>query len=143
MVLHLVKLCVGIASVEELVNWRQTPEAQRLRPEEGINRHRTRMFPRRADEIVGQGSLYWVIGGAIRCRQAIVALTPGTDTDGRGFCDIMMDERIIRTRAQPRRPFQGWRYLEAKDAPPDTDLSVVSAEGDAELAEELTYLGLL
>ncbi|MCB1518925.1 MAG: DUF1489 domain-containing protein [Hyphomicrobiaceae bacterium] len=143
MTLHLVKLCVGISSVEELENWYAEAKAFGLRAPDRIHTHRTRMFPRRSDEISGQGSLYWVIGGAIRCRQPILELKAGTDEDGRGYCDIVMAEDVVHTRAQPRRPFQGWRYLEPGDAPPDLNLEVVSAEGDPALAQELSDLGLL
>lgn len=140
--LHIVKLCVGVASVEELEEWRDLHATQnRLY---GKNHyHRTRMMPRRADEIVGQGSLYWVIGGAIRCRQPIVALQAETNHEGRSCCDIVMAPEIIRTVPQPKRPFQGWRYLKAEDAPRDMPQMDGTSEGDESLAEELASMGLI
>ncbi len=100
------------------------------------------MMPRRADEIVGKGSIYWVIAGAVRCRQLIVGLEPDVDSEGRGYCDIVLDADIIRTAPHPRRPFQGWRYLEPKDAPAD-----LAGEGEdlppEGMAEELAKYGLL
>jgi len=45
---------------------------------------------------------------------------------------------------RPKGPFQGWRYLHVKDAPPDLDAAGGFAEaGSLELAEELARLGLI
>lgn len=143
MTLHLIKLCVGIASVEELVAWHRSALSFGNRSPEPIFSHRTRMFPKRADEIVGQGSLFWVMSGAVRCRQAIVGLERGTDNQGRGYCEIRLDSEVIPTRVQPRRPFQGWRYLAPADAPDDMLDGVVEESGDESLAAELAEMGLL
>lgn len=140
--LHIVKLCVGVSSVEELEEWREIHAAQGG-PYAPNHYHRTRMMPRRADQIAGQGSLYWVIGGAIRCRQLIVALQAETNHEGRSCCDIVMAPDITRTVPQPKRPFQGWRYLKSGDAPRDMPNHSGSAEGDESLAEELAVLGLI
>lgn len=139
--LHLIKLCVGCESVEQLEDWR----AERRRFVTGLdgsfNVHRTRMYPRRAAEIVDAGSLYWVIKGQIQARQLIVGLVAGKDDEGRGFCDIVMDPNVVRTVSQPKRAFQGWRYLRPEDAPPDLP---GDAEGaDTALLAELSHLGLL
>lgn len=139
--IHLIKLCVGVSSVEELEDWRAERRARGLGRPDGFNAHRTRMMPKRASEIVGQGSLYWVIDGAIRGRQPIMALEQGTDPDGRSHCQIVMAPGVIRTVPQPKRPFQGWRYLEPKDAP--ADLSQSTEAGEDEIIEELAKLGLL
>lgn len=140
--MHIIKLCVGISSVEDLIEWRAERQAQGLGRPDGLARHRTRMMPRKADEIVGQGSLYWVIAGAVRCRQRIVALEAATDSEGKPCCDILMDPEIIRTAPYPRRPFQGWRYLVPGEAPPD--LGTGSGETPPEdMAEELARLGLI
>lgn len=143
MTLHIVKLCVGITSVDELIAHRQYDRALNNDRPKSHMVHRTRMFPKRVDEIVGQGSLYWVMSGAIRCRQEIVALNRGADADGRGYCDIVLNSEIVSTRVQPRRPFQGWRYLQHTDIPQDLSDGVVEDEGDASLAAELADLGLL
>lgn len=140
--LHIVKLCVGIGSVEELEEWRDL-HAAKYSLYGGNHHHRTRMMPRRADEIIGQGSLYWVIGGAIRCRQPIVDLVAETNHEGRSCCDIVMAPEIIRTVPQPKRPFQGWRYLKAEDAPRDMPRLDGTSEGDESLAEELATFGLI
>lgn len=140
--MHIIKLCVGVSSVDDLVTWRAERTAQGLGRSDGLIVHRTRMMPKRGDEIVGQGSLYWVIAGAVRCRQAIVGLEAQVDAEGRSECHILLDPEIIRTVPYPRRPFQGWRYLDPKDCPPD--LAAGGSEAPPEgMAEELAELGLI
>jgi len=141
--IHLIKLCVGISSVEELEGYRNE-RANWWGADYGadLHVHRTRMMPTRAEEIVRKGSIYWVIGGAIRCRQVIHSLVSAEDGEGRKCCDILMYPDLVRTVPYPKRPFQGWRYLQPKDAPSDLDAGF-SEEGDAGLAEELARLGLL
>ena len=118
--MHLIKLCVGIDAIEELVSW-QAMRLEKLRkaglPPELV--HRTRQMPRQRDAVLKSGSLYWVIKGFVRCRQRIADLREETDAEGRPLCGIVFDHALIVTRPQPRRPFQGWRYLKPEDAPPD------------------------
>lgn len=118
--IHLIKLCVGISSIEELQAHRQI---QRKEAEERGLRyqpvHITRMTPRRADELLAGGSLYWVIAGKIQARQLLIGLEPVTGEDGIRRCAILMADEIIRTRTRRKRPFQGWRYLKGEDAPKD------------------------
>lgn len=119
-VLHLVKLCVGTDGVDDLAAWQA--RQMRLAASAGhpaAPRHVTRMWPRRAPEILRGGSLYWVFAGFVLARQAITALEPVPGADGITRCAIVLDPAIVRTEAQPRRPFQGWRYLAAHDAPRD------------------------
>ena len=138
---HLIKLCVGIKSVDQLIEYRQRREAQGLGRADGLTVHRTRMMPTRGEQIEGRGSLYWVINGAVRARQAIVSLKKAVDGEGRKCCDILMAPEIIRTAPYPKRPFQGWRYFRPEDAPVDMDSE--SSANDEQLAEELVKLGLL
>lgn len=143
-VIHLIKLCVGVSTIDDLVQWRTERRAMGLSRADGNNFHRTRSMPRRAEEIITEGgSLYWVIAGQIQCRQRIVALEAVQDADGRSCCEIVMDPEIVRTAPRPKRPFQGWRYLRPEDAPPD--LRGVGSEGEMppELAAELAELGLI
>lgn len=114
--IHLVKLCVGAESVEDLAEWQ---ESQRDRWPAGRAVHVTRMWPKRAEELVAGGSLYWVIRGLILCRQRILALEELRGEDGVARCALLLDPAIIRTEAAPRAPFQGWRYLPAAEAPRD------------------------
>lgn len=140
--MHIIKLCVGISSVDDLFDWRARYKAQHKGRSDGLIVHRTRMTPRRADDILGEGSLYWVIAGAVRCRQTIAGLEAATDHEGKPCCHILLHPDIVRTAPWPRRPFQGWRYLEPKDAPPD--LVQLGPEIPPEgMAEELAELGLI
>lgn len=141
---HLIKLCVGISSVDELE--RHGPRSiRRGRAEYGadVHVHRTRMMPRRAAEIAGAGSLYWVIAGRIACRQEIVRLVAAVDRDGRKCCDILMAPKLVRTVPRPRAAFQGWRYLTEADAPPDLPAGEGGEELPESLAAELSELGLI
>ena len=142
MALNLVKLCVGISSVAELEAYRASRARLLGKSGEELHVHRTRMMPRRAAQIAGQGSLYWVIKGKIRCRQNIFALAANTDGDGKSCCDIQMLPQLVRTVPQPKRPFQGWRYLAEKDAPADLDPGE-NQQNDVEIAGELARLGLI
>jgi hypothetical protein len=137
MALHLIKLCVGAESVEDLQEWVD----RRIRTS-GEQVHTTRMQPKRADEIIGEGSLYWVIKGVIECRQRLLGVRPFTDAEGIARCDLILEPVIVRVQPRRRGPFQGWRYLPASDAPPD----LISAETKGmppELARQLAELGLL
>ncbi|MBL3571618.1 lysophospholipase [Rhodovulum sulfidophilum] len=113
---NLVKLCVGADRVEDLIDW-QT--ARRAALPDGLPRHVTRMWPKRAADLLDGGSLYWVFKGAILARQRVLRLDEVIGEDGIARCAIVLDPEVIRTEAVPRRPFQGWRYLEAGDAPRD------------------------
>lgn len=114
MAVHILKLCVGADGPEDLEAWQKT------RPDRwGGVYHITRMRPKREAEILDGGSLYWVMKGSIACRQKIIGLEEVIGEDGIRRCAIVMDRPIIRTRPQPRRAFQGWRYLTEEDAPAD------------------------
>jgi len=114
MALNLVKLCVGVSELSQMEQWLEDVKHGR----ETLD-HVTRMFPRRKDEILPGGSLYWVIRGMILCRQPIADLESVTGADGIERCRIVFKPKIIPVRPVPRRAFQGWRYLDAADAPSD------------------------
>ena len=139
---HMIKLCVGISSVEELLSFRERHHYSLPGFEGVVHIHRTRMRPRRTSEIVSKGSLYWVIKGAIQCRQKIFALKQAVNSEGNSCCDIVMDPNIVRTVPLPRRPFQGWRYLKEADAPADL-ADGQGEDADARIAVELAELGLI
>ncbi|GAB4266561.1 MAG: DUF1489 domain-containing protein [Pararhodobacter sp.] len=140
MALHILKLCVGAESVEDLIDWQNSARAK---GPDGLPRHVTRMWPRRADEVLDGGALYWVFKGQILARQAIVRFDPVTGADGITRCGIVLDPKVVRTVPAPRRPFQGWHYLDPADAPrdlPDTRPGDDTLPPD--LAEALAELGL-
>jgi len=108
----MVKLCVGIDSVDQLIQHRSASQST-----ETV--HVTRMWPKRETELLNGGSLYWVIRGIISARQRILRLDESIGSDGIRRCAIHMDSTLHRTEAAVRRPFQGWRYLTPADAPRD------------------------
>ncbi len=145
MTLNILKLCVGCDSIEDLVEWRDQDAAWKRANKLPVEQyHITRMFPQRKAEVLGGGSLYWVIKGNVQCRQKIIDLRPVTGGDGISRCQIVLEHAVIPTQWQPRRAFQGWRYLTVKDAPADMkDGQKGVLEMPRELREELASLGLL
>jgi hypothetical protein len=134
--LHLIKLCVGAETVEDLLAWR------RANREAGDRewKVRTRQTPKRAEELVDGGSIYRVFKGAILCRQPILRV----DTHGEGRqsrCEIVVAEEVVRVAPTGRRPFQGWRYLLAHEAPADLDAATGSDAVPDDLALRLRELG--
>ncbi len=127
MTLHLLKLCVGCGSVEELAAWqrRRLATMREANPAAELT-HVTRQTPRREGFAPGS-SLYWVIGGYIRARQKILALREVQGADGILRCGIVLDPEIAATEPMPRRAFQGWRYLAAAEVPADLPLGAANA----------------
>ena len=145
MALHLIKLCVGCDSIDDL---RECVTERSLiaiaAGHEPHSSHVTRMVPKRGRELLDGGSLYWVIKGQLSARQPLLDIIEFTDTDGIGRCRLVLGPEVIETMPQPRRPFQGWRYLEAKDAPRDLfERGQSEKDMPAELKRELAELGLL
>ena len=145
MPIHLIKLCVGADSLDDLRQWMADRMAEARRRGAPLRHaHVTRMTPKRAADIVDGGSLYWVIKGQISARQAIVAIEPFMDADGTGRCRLWLDRHVIAVAPRPMRAFQGWRYYEAKSAPPDIDETQAGfADMPEALRRELAGLGLL
>jgi hypothetical protein len=141
MPLHLIKLAVGAESFADMEAW----QAQRLQElvQQGKKPemiHITRSTPKRAAEVLNGGSLYWVIKGVICARQRLLELRPIVYNDA-PHCGLVYDKELIRVVPRPHRPFQGWRYLDPKDAPPDL-ATLGEAEND-KMLRELAELGLL
>ncbi|AXI47810.1 DUF1489 domain-containing protein [Sulfitobacter sp. SK012] len=113
---NLIKLSVGSENVEDMIEWQSNKRAQ---APDGLPRHVTRMWPKRGDEIINGGSIYWVVKGVIQCRQRVERLDEYFGTDGIRRCAIVLNPDLIRTQGSLKRPFQGWRYLATADAPPD------------------------
>ncbi|PKQ09734.1 MAG: DUF1489 domain-containing protein [Alphaproteobacteria bacterium HGW-Alphaproteobacteria-12] len=144
MTVHLIKLCVGAEDISDLAGWQAARLAEKKKLKQPqILAHVTRMTPRRADELLTGGSLYWVMKGVIRCRQKLLGVEPYTDGEGIGRCRLVLDHEIVPTRRQARRPFQGWRYLDTKDAPPDARTGNADEDMPDEMRRELEELGLL
>ncbi|MFC7050869.1 DUF1489 family protein [Emcibacter nanhaiensis] len=141
MSVHLLKLCVGIDSIEHLIEVRKGRE-QRLPDGRPYNYHITRFAPKRAEEVLDGGSLYWIIKGFVQVRQRIIGFEP-VETDNGTKCKIIMDTKLVRTESQPRRPHQGWRYLESADAPRDLPDGVSADDLPPALRRDLQDLGLI
>jgi hypothetical protein len=145
MSLHLIKLCVGCDSVKDLEDWIRE-KRKRLKKSGSTQEHihTTRMVPKRAAELVDGGSLFWVIRGQIMCRQRLIAVRPFVDKEGVGRCRLALEPKVVLVESRPFRAFQGWRYLETRDAPRDLDRAAPGAAAMPEqLRRELRELGLL
>jgi hypothetical protein len=147
MPLHILKLCVGAETIDDLARWQKgrlaVQKAAGLKPRLF---HTTFQSPKRQDEVLDGGSLYWVIKGVIQVRQRIIGFDQGQKENGQPCYLLLLDNALVPVRPTPRRPFQGWRYLTAEDAP--SDLSSQSAANDLaamppQMRKELAALGLL
>jgi hypothetical protein len=135
MALHLIKLVVGLDTVEELISWRKD---QATVGEPWLLR--TRQTPKRAAELLAGGSVYRVFKGFVLCRQRILAV----DTVGEGQaarCQVTLDPEVVLTAPLPRRPFQGWRYFLHDDVPPDLGRPGEAVAVPQELAAKLREIG--
>lgn len=140
MTVHLQKLSVGSESIQTLADWQDLIVGRRQ--QQGLSAHHvhvTRMFPKRREEILDGGSIYWVIKGNILCRNRIVALEE-TTKNGHRACGILMDPVLIPVLPQPRRAFQGWRYLQDGDQP--ADLTSAGSGGDLPAAFRAKLINL-
>ena len=131
--INLKKLAVGIKSIEDL--------KQRLKfniKKNGELIHITRNKPKRLEELCNGGSLYWVINRKVIVRQKILNIKNIIVSENRVFAGILLENKIIRVRPTPMKPFQGWRYYEVEDAPPDINDDSFTDEFN----NELNKLGL-
>jgi len=143
MPLHIIKLCVGCDSLSELADWQK----KRLKEKHAKGHkpelvHVTRMTPKRTEEVLAGGSLYWVIKGQIAARQKLLEFRT-VKKNGIPHCGLVHDRELVPVVARPRRAFQGWRYLEAADAPPDLSRTRGAKDLPESLQRELAALGLL
>ncbi|MBT5662886.1 MAG: DUF1489 domain-containing protein [Alphaproteobacteria bacterium] len=139
MTLNIKKLCVGADSVSDLYN-----RQEYIRNRYGETIHITRMFPKRFEEILNGGSIYWVIKGKLCVRQEILKIERFVDNDNVKRCRIDLNRDLILTVPFKERPFQGWRYLEIKNSPSDTRLfDINNMDDDQEIISDLHSLGLV
>jgi hypothetical protein len=121
--INIVKLCVGVETLSQLLAY------EKKRGE--VYTIHTRNAPKRKEELINGGSLYWVIKGMIVCRRKIVSIELNDDSDTPQYLIGLKNEHIA-TEPMPKRAFQGWRYLTPEDAPKDLDLG-----GGADLPLEM------
>jgi hypothetical protein len=137
--INILKLCVGAESVEDLVQWHHEHQ-HHWAP--GTTEHVTRMWPKREAEVL-EGSLYWVIKGVILARQKILGLDRRQGSDGIQRCALILEAEVIRTEPAPRRPFQGWRYLDPAESPRDLPKGRLLDDAlPPEMARALADIGL-
>ncbi|MDO5369175.1 DUF1489 family protein [Paracoccus sp. (in: a-proteobacteria)] len=134
----MMKLCVGAPAPEALERW----QAERFG--DGPAEHVTRMWPKRAGELLAGGSIFWVFKGTMLARQRLLDLQQRVGADGITRCALILDREVVRVSAVPRRAFQGWRYLAPADAPPDLPAGrAAESPLPPRLARELAEMGLL
>ncbi len=140
MSLHLIKVCVGIESIAHLA------EVQKGRRKGGRDAvvHYTRHMPKRAEELLDGGSMYWIVKGLIAVRQRLVGFATEHFEEEGAYCAIRLDRKLVPVEPRPRRPHQGWRYFPGDEAPGD----LVAGKGDAgkmpaTMLSELKQLGLI
>ena len=141
--MHLIKLSVGPEALSDLAAW----QTQRLREMKRSRQkpeliHVTRHMPKRAAEVLDGGSIYWVIKGIICARQRLIELRPLL-RDGVAYCGLVYDKELVRVSPRPCRAFQGWRYFNPKDAPPDVVKGEIEEGMPEAMQRELAVLGLL
>ena len=137
---HLIKLSVGSETIESLREWQAS---QRKLHSRDHSLHVTRMWPKRGDELLNGGSIFWIIKGFVQARQRLIGFDEINGADGIRRCGIKLDPEVVPTTQAPRRPFQGWRYLNAEDAPADLPKSRgAEAALPNVLQQELDALGL-
>lgn len=145
MALHLLKLCVGVSSVSDLEDWISMSMTMRRRggqAEEQV--HTTRMVPKRVEELLDGGSLYWVIKGQVACRQRLLDIRPFTDSSGIGRCHLVLQPEVSMIVPRPCRAFQGWRYLNDHEKPADLSQGQAAIHDmPDEMRRELAQLGLI
>ncbi len=118
--IHLIKLCVGADTIDDLQDWQEYVMGERRKL--GLSPkpvHQTRQTPKRAEELVDGGSLYWVIKGNVLVRQRLIAVETLEDRNGKSYCELVLEPKLFLTEVQRRKAFQGWRYLKPEDAPRD------------------------
>lgn len=146
MTLNLIKLCVGVEKVDELAAWQKGWRDKGGMDGKGRIWHTTRMTPRRRDELLDGGSLYWVIKGHILVRQLLDDVEPFTDDEGISRCHLVLHKDLVLVDPRRHRAFQGWRYLKSEEAPADLGkFGSRHAKGELppQLRAELRELGLL
>ena len=139
--LHLTKLAVGVRDIDHI----RALQAERAKTSPPL-RHRTRNTPRRTEEVLDGGSIYWVINGSMLARQRIIDIIDDRRDDDTPCTGLVLDPAIVPLVGRPTKPFQGWRYLRPDDAPADMPTVTAGAGLDAlppRLRQELRALCLL
>ena len=144
MTIHLLRMAARVESVAKL----KQLQAERLVQSATENKSElftyTRNIPKRIDELIDDGSIYWVIKKYIKVRQRILGIERHINEEGRAYCAIQIDPELKQVVARRQKAFQGWRYLKPEDIPVDLHPSQSKvANLPSALADELRELGLI
>ena len=143
--LHMIKLAPGVRHLDQLHRWAEVTArraAARGLPE--LAMFETRNTPKRRDELLDGGSLYFVVQGLIQVRAVLKHISTETGADGRSVCLVGLDPVLVPVHQAPRRPFRGWRYMDAAEAPADLGQGRGSHDTlPPELEQELARLGVM
>lgn len=131
--LHLSKVAFGAQSLDHLA------ERLAVRDAEGPLFLTTRYLPKRHAEIAGLGSLFWILKHQLVARSPIIGFGEAPE----GKVAILLGMPLVAVRPIPKRAHQGWRYLEASDAPVDLGVGESGETLPAGLARDLAALALL
>jgi hypothetical protein len=145
MTIHILRRAFHAESIEDFAEW-QAERRKEMKANGQKPRTRTmlRAFPTRKEELLDGGSIYWIIKGAIRARQRVLAVEQNPDPSSRRKCMIVLESKLTPTVPYPVRARRGWRYLEPNAVPPDLDKAGRGVDKlPANLAAELRELGLL
>jgi hypothetical protein len=132
MPLHMTKIAFQSESADSLRAWLES------HADAGEARLTTRYLPKRHAEMAG-GSLYWIHAGQLVGRSPILGFAERPD----GKHWIRLAPVLVAVAPRPRRAHQGWRYLDATDAPPDLGSGEAGDVLPGAMAAELGKLGLL
>lgn len=138
MALNMLKIAAGVSDLDELKELQKE-----RRKERGFYAFYTRNMPKREEEILDGGSIYWVIKGQIQARQRIKSFKPIVNHRGRPAVLVLFEARLTPTQWRPHRAFRGWRYLEPKEAPKDLPKGAKAKGLPPKMEAELRELGLL
>ena len=137
-------MAVRVESIAHLKRIQDERLHERLRKGETGLYTFTRNIPKRADDLIDGGCIYWIIKKYIRARQRILGVERHINSEGRPYCAIQIDPEPIQVVARRQKAFQGWRYLKQDDIPLDLDVSETQiTDMPTEMADELRELGLI
>jgi hypothetical protein len=143
--LHMMKLAPGVQDRDMMQAWVDQERSYCLSQGLGDTLFLgTKNVPKRAEELLQGGSIYWVWKSQVQARQVIRDITSKEDGNGKTYCLIELDPELIDVSPAPRRPFQGWRYAEVGSVPPDLGGRSEELEGmPEEMKAELARIGIL
>ena len=140
---NLIKLCVGAQNVSDLYEWQKNRLIHYKNLENRATFCITRMRPKRENDILNGGSIFWVFKGLILARQKIIGFDNFMSEGNILRCKVILDRKIILTDAYHKKPFQGWRYFSQQEAPKDREIfSDEKTQLPVKIEKELSELGI-